>query len=148
MNLTISTNWISNVSFPKKMWVFQDLHKDHTTVCQINKKPSLSFLSPPNLNIKLRIFAKSEGKTNSHPNHLNTWYLTWPKKGQLTKRWLTNSTNSLQKTQEIPSWSTIILLENRFCCRNPILKQLPRENNHLERRPRFPHPKKKWHNFF
>ena len=149
MNLTISTNWSTYISYPKKMRVFQNLHKDHATDCQINKKPKLSFFPPPKSNIKLRRLAISEGKTNSHPIHLKIWYHIWPKKGHLTKKWQTNSTISLQKntrnTTRInynSSWKKIVM------SRNPILKQLPRENIYLERRLKLPHLYNKLHNIY
>jgi len=55
---------------PKKDVSILGSPKNHTSDCQINKKPILSFPSP-NSNIKLRRLVKSEGKTYSHPNHLN-----------------------------------------------------------------------------
>jgi hypothetical protein len=94
------------------MRAFRDLHR---TTQQINKKLNLSFFTPPKSSIKLRRLARSEGKTNFLPNNLNTWYQTWPNKGHLTKRWQTDSTVSLQKTQEISHESSIILLGKRFC---------------------------------
>jgi len=56
------------------MWAFWDLHKDHKFVRLTRNLTSLFPTSK--FNKILRILAKYEGKTNSHPNHLSTYIIS------------------------------------------------------------------------